>query len=106
MKYTIEYCGGKKIEVEAETFSLAVSKQRSNLHDADLRGADLRGADLDFSCWPLWCGTRNVKTDWEIFKQLVGHVCWLDCEDERAKKIQELLLPTAKEWEHWQEQEG
>lgn len=27
----------------------------------NLSGADLSGANLDFACWPLWCGSNNVK---------------------------------------------
>ena len=27
------------------------------------QGANLRGADLDFSCWPLWCGSLRAKAD-------------------------------------------
>ena len=47
----------------------------ANLRGADLRGADLRGADLDFSCWPLWCGSLHVKIDDRIAHQLIYHVC-------------------------------
>ena len=33
----------------------------ANLSSANLRGTDLRGANLDYSCWPLWCGSlRDV----------------------------------------------
>ena len=45
----------------------------ANLRKADLREADLRGADVDFSCWPLWCGSLNVKIDKRIFCQLLYH---------------------------------
>ena len=45
----------------------------ANLRGADLGGADLRGADLDFSCWPLWCGSKGVKVDCRIAAQLAGH---------------------------------
>ena len=45
----------------------------ANLRDANLRGADLRRADLDFSCWPLWCGSSNVKIDDRIARQLLAH---------------------------------
>ena len=41
---------------------------------ANLRGANLRGADLDFSCWPLCCGSLEAKTDDRINKQLLYHV--------------------------------
>ena len=40
---------------------------------ADLRDANLGGADLDFSCWPLWCGSKNVKIDEKQAKQLLSH---------------------------------
>lgn len=49
--------------------------KRADLYGADLRGADLRGADLDFSCWPLWCGSLHVKIDDRIAHQLIYHVC-------------------------------
>ena len=45
----------------------------ADLFRANLRGADLRGADVDFSCWPLWCGSLNVKIDKRIFCQLLYH---------------------------------
>lgn len=47
--------------------------QGANLRGADLREADLRWADLDFSCWPLWCGSSNVKIDEKQAKQLLAH---------------------------------
>ena len=43
--------------------------------------ADLRGADLDYSCWPLWCGSLNVVVDARIARQLAYHFCRLDCDD-------------------------
>ena len=46
--------------------------REANLSEADLRGADLRGANLDFSCLPLWCGSK-FKADERICKQLVAH---------------------------------
>ena len=50
----------------------------ANLCDADLRGAnlrdaDLRGANLDFSSWPLWCGTTGVIVDVRLAAQLALH---------------------------------
>ena len=45
----------------------------ANLRGANLRGADLRGANVDFSCWPLWCGSLNVKINKRIFCQLLYH---------------------------------
>jgi hypothetical protein len=51
----------------------------ADLYDADLRGADLCGADLcgadlDYSCWPLWCGSLDVKIDDRISRQLLYHI--------------------------------
>lgn len=55
--------------------------KKADLREADLRGANLRGADLDYSCWPLWCGSLNVKVDARIARQLAYHFCRLDCDD-------------------------
>ena len=53
----------------------------ANLHWADLQGANLHGANLDFSCWPLWCSSKNVKVDVEFAKQLALHFTWLVCDN-------------------------
>ncbi len=50
----------------------------ANLSGANLRGADLRGADLDFSCWPLHCGSTAAKADDHLFAQLLFHLTRLD----------------------------
>lgn len=63
--------------------------RQADLRGADLRGADLRGADLDFSCWPLWCGSLDVKIDAYLFDQLVYHLCAVDCS-ERSDVIDSL----------------
>lgn len=55
--------------------------ERANLGGANLREADLHGADLDYSCWPLWCGSLDVKVDARIARQLAYHFCRLDCDD-------------------------
>ena len=46
----------------------------ANLSGANLRGADLHGANLDFSCWPLWCGSLDTKIDTRIATQLLYHL--------------------------------
>ncbi|MBQ8396664.1 MAG: pentapeptide repeat-containing protein [Clostridia bacterium] len=56
------------------------------LCDAVLRGADLRGAnlcdadlcdaDLDYSCWPIWCGSLGVHIDERIALQLLYHTLY------------------------------
>ena len=55
--------------------------QGADIWGADLREADLREADLDYSCWPLWCGSLDVKVDARIAAQLAYHFCRLDCDD-------------------------
>ena len=58
----------------------------ADLEDAYLKGAYLKGANLEcanleFSCWPLWCGSLDVKADARIAAQLAYHFCRLECED-------------------------
>ena len=52
--------------------------QGANLREADLTGAhlylaNLTDANFDFACWPLFCGSLNVKIDKRIFCQLIYH---------------------------------
>jgi len=68
----------------------------ANLRGADLRGANLRGADIDFSCWPLWCGSKVVKVDVRIARQLAAHFCVLDCDDPEYLAAREAILEFAK----------
>ena len=55
--------------------------REANLCGANLREANLHGADLDYSCWPLWCGSLDVKVDARIARQLAYHFCRLVCDD-------------------------
>ena len=55
--------------------------KRANLEGANLKYANLRCANLDHSCWPLWCGSLDVKVDARIAAQLAYHFCGLECED-------------------------
>ena len=55
--------------------------ERANLEDANLVCANLERANLDFSCWPLWCGSLDVKVDARIAAQLAYHFCRLKCDD-------------------------
>ena len=50
----------------------------ANLSNANLSGTDLSNANLDFSCWPLWCGSRDVKADDRLVAQLLFHVTRLN----------------------------
>lgn len=63
---------------------------------AYLSGANLSGADLDFSCWPLWCGSRGAVVDARIAAQLAAHFCALDCGDPAYQEARAALLPFAR----------
>ena len=69
----------------------------ANLSDANLRRADLSGADIDFSCWPLWCGSFDVKVDKRIVCQLAYHFCKLDCDDPEVIAAQNDLTLLANQ---------
>ena len=69
----------------------------ANLRGADLRGADLREADLDFSCFPLWCGSFDVLADFNIASQLIYHFCTLNCDDNRIINAQKQLADLAND---------
>ena len=68
------------------------------LSDADLSDADLRGADLDFSCWPLWCGSLAVKVCKRIAVQLAYHFCRLDCDDPEYIAARNAILDFANQF--------
>ena len=46
----------------------------ANLTGVNLRGADLRGADIDFSCFPLWCGSLKAHFDDRQMVQILYHL--------------------------------
>lgn len=47
---------------------------RANLRGVYLTGADLAGANLDYSSFPLWCGSLDVHMDDRQIIQLMYHV--------------------------------
>jgi hypothetical protein len=71
----------------------------ANLKGAYLEGANLRGANLDYSCWPLWCGSlRDVQIDKRIFAQLAYHICRVIVDDDECKAAQRALYPIANQF--------
>lgn len=77
-----DLCGANLSEANLSGADLRGANLReANLSGADLHGDDLRGANLDYSCWPLWCGSLDVKVDARIARQLAYHFCRLDCDD-------------------------
>ena len=82
---------------------LGADLRGANLREADLRGADLLGADLreaglDYSCWPLWCGSFGVRVCKRIAAQLAYHFCRLDCDDPEVIAAQNALIPLANQF--------
>ena len=78
----LEHTGGDRADLQEANLQRAnlqeadlqeADLQEANLQRANLQRANLRGADLDFSCWPLWCGSSNVKIDERLARQLCAH---------------------------------
>ena len=67
----------------------------ADLSYANLRTANLRSANLDFSVFPLWCGSFNIIVDQRLPFQLAYHICRLKSEDPEVKELQNLLIPYA-----------
>ena len=61
--------------------------QVANLQYADLQDADLQGANLDFSVFPLWCGSFNIKNSDRLVKQLLSHIGRVKVNDKQLNKF-------------------
>jgi uncharacterized protein YjbI with pentapeptide repeats len=70
--------------------------QHADLQHADLQGANLQGADLDYSCLPLWCGSKGMIIDRRIAAQIAAHFCALVCDDEDYQAARTAILEFAK----------
>ena len=109
---------GKKADLSNTNLS-NTNLSNTNLHGADLHGADLhgadlhgailsganlndailRGADVDFSSWPLWCGSlKGVKVDSRIARQLAYHLCSVVCDDPEFISARNQILPFANKF--------
>jgi len=71
---------------------------RADLRGANLSEADLRGANLDFSCWPLWCGSLSPKIDKRLAAQLAYHFAALNCDDDEVKAAQNAVMALANQF--------
>jgi hypothetical protein len=69
---------------------------KANIRGAKLYGANLIGANIDYSAWPLWCGSKGVKVDARIAAQLAAHFCALDCDDPGYLAARAAILDFAK----------
>ena len=70
----------------------------ADLRGADLSKADLRGADLDYSCYPLWCGSLHLKADKRLACQLAYHLCSMQCDDADYIKMRNSILGFANQF--------
>ena len=70
----------------------------ADLRDVNLKGANLVGANLDYSGWPLWCGSFDVKVDKRIVAQLAYHFCRLDCDDPEYQEAKKTLSKLANQF--------
>ena len=74
----------------------------ADLRGADFSGADFSGADFDMSCWPLWCGSLQVKTSRKLRVQLMFHTLspMNHCEDlgDDEKEIYNNCIKYANEF--------
>ena len=75
----------------------------ANLIGADLRrvgfnGANLNGANLDYSCYPLSCGSLHLKADKRLACQLAYHLCSLQCDDADYIKMRNSILDFANQF--------
>ena len=70
----------------------------ADLGGANLRGANLRGADLDYSCYPLWCGSLHLKADKRLACQLAYHLCSMQCDDADYIKMRNSILGFANQF--------
>ena len=99
--------GGARADLQGADLRYAnlrdANLQDANLQGANLRGANLRGADLDYSYWPLWCGSLDVKVDRRIAAQLAYHFCRLDCDDPDYIEARNAIVNFANEFHRVEE---
>lgn len=60
--------------------------------------ADLCAANLDYSCYPLWCGSLQVKADKRLACQLAYHLCSLQCDDAEYITMRNSILDFANQF--------
>jgi len=102
MKILNRFTGKLILEIETTLRAnlLGADLQGADLQGANLLGANLLGADLDFSCFPLWCGSFSMKIDTRLVWQLIAHLKRCDTSDvsKKAKKALEALEPYKNEF--------
>ena len=81
-----------------EVLKLLKRGRKQAILDYDLKGADLSGADLDYSCYPLWCGSLHLKADKRLACQLAYHLCSIQCDDADYIKMRNSILDFANQF--------
>jgi hypothetical protein len=67
--------------------------QRADMRGANMQRADMRGANIDYSVWPLWCGSLKAYVDDRIAIQLLYHtLSVVKYSPYVSKKIKRALL--------------
>lgn len=62
------------------------------LVETNLTGADLYAANLDFSCFPLWCGSLRAKANESLIIQLLYHTLSLVENSDVSQDLKQALL--------------
>ena len=86
------------MEIKNKEGKVIFTVEGNSLVNANLQDAYLQDANLDFSCFPLWCGSLNMKIDKRIAIQLAYHFCRLVCNDEETKEMQSKLKDYANKF--------
>ena len=85
---------GKRALMDYEDMINAVV-MNVDMKRVDMRHADMSDVDMDYSCWPLWCGSLDVKVDARIARQLAYHFCRLVCDDPEYISARNALVDFA-----------
>ena len=103
---------GKRADLQDADMQIA-DMRGADMRGADMRGADMlganiryadmRGANVDYSCWPLWCGSLDAKVDRRIAAQLAYHFCRLDCDDPGYIEARNAIVNFANEFHRAEE---
>lgn len=93
-----EVIGHQKQFDRAEVLKLLKDGCKKAILDYGLRGADLSNADLDYSCYPLWCGSLHLKANKRLACQLAYHLCSMQCDDADYVKMRNSILSFANQF--------
>ena len=93
-----EVIGHQKQFDRAAVLQLLKDGCKKAILDYDLSGADLSRANLDYSCYPLWCGSLHLKADKRLACQLAYHLCSMQCDDADYIKMRNSILGFANQF--------